>query len=479
MGRNYYNKNLTNLEMGNIEFYLKQGMGYSEIARQLGKVEGTIRNEVKKYSSYFGKHRMCSNCLNKANCHQKYLCEKIPDKIKCSQCKYCYNAVKFCPYYKVDINCKLLKKNHHVCNGCEIYNKCDNVKIKYHAETAIEMHNAVQRVSRVDTKLEKFPEEFKIYISNLIKNGISPDIIMNTLPEKYKMYKSATSTLYTWIDKGMLDCCNLDLRNKVSRVVYGTSSVKRNTIKGHQLNGRSIEDLTDDERNNRSLGIAEFDTVEGIKGGELLFTIMIPCFSLMLGFKISSKSGEEVIKVLDKLELKLKNLFFILFKKVIPDNGCEFLNYEGIEKSIHVGIKRLQLHYTHTYSSYEKPHIENNHILLRWLIEKGADITLLSSEDVLDIINTLNNYPRPIKDYKTPIQLLEEELGKKVVQLLNLKHLPITDVKMKHVIIKTNKEKNKEVNPTLDLKDSISKYEKIMENKASELRVENLLIKSK
>ena len=131
MGRNYTNKNLTELEMGNIEFYLNEGKGYSEIGRLLERSEATIRIEIKKYSSYFGEARKCSNCLNKDDCHQKYLCENIIDKVKCSSCKYCINAVKICPNYKVTIDCELLKKNHHVCNGCDLYFKCKKVKIKY------------------------------------------------------------------------------------------------------------------------------------------------------------------------------------------------------------------------------------------------------------------------------------------------------------------------------------------------------------
>lgn len=436
MGRNYSNKNLTELEMGNIEFYLNEGKGYSEIGRLLDRTEATIRQEIKKYSSYFGKQRKCSNCLNKVNCHQKYLCDNLIDKVKCSSCKYCSNAVKTCPNYKVNIDCDLLKKNHHVCNGCHIYNKCNNVKIKYHAETAINKHNAVQRVSRIDTKADKVPQEFKDYISNRIKNGISPDITINTLPEKYKMFKISTPTLYSWIDKGLLDCCNLDLRNKVSRVRYGSNTEKRNTVKGHQLNGRSIEDLSVEERNFRPLGIVELDTVEGIKGSELLFTIMFPCFSLMLGFKIKQKSQEEIGKILDELEDKLDCYFYVLFRKGIPDNGCEFLNFDLLEKSIHNDLnKRMEIHYTHTYAPYEKPHIENNHILLRWLIRKGYDISLLSSEDILDIINRLNNYPRPNKGYKTPLQLLEEELGDYILDLLDLHHIPIEKLNMRDMII--------------------------------------------
>ena len=436
MGRNYSNKNLTELELGNIEFYLNEKKGFTEIGRILNKDESTIRKEVKNYSSYFGETRKCSNCLNKNNCHEKYLCEKIVDKIKCSQCKYCSHAVKICPNYKVEINCESLKKNHHVCNGCDLYHKCKSVKIKCHAEQAIKKHDAVQRISRIDIKLDKFPVEFKNYISTLIKNGISPDVVLNTLPEEFQMFKVSTPTLYDWIDKGLLDCCNLYLRNKVSRVRYGSSTVKRNTVKGHQLNGRSIEDLTENEKTVRPLGIAEFDTVEGIKGGELLFTIMIPCFSLMLGFKIPNKTQEEIKKVLNDLENKLDTYFYILFNKSIPDNGGEFLDFDGLEKSIYPNhSKRLHIHYTHTYAPYEKTHIENNHILLRWLIKKGYDISKLSADDILDIINILNNYPRKNKGYKTPLQLLEDSLGNYILDILDLHHIPISELNMKDMII--------------------------------------------
>ena len=257
------------------------------------------------------------------------------------------------------------------------------------------------------------------------------------------MFKISTPTLYDWINKGLLDCCNLDLRNKVSRIRYGSNTLKRNTVKGHQLNGRSIENLTQKEKEKRPLGIAEFDTVEGIKGGELLFTIMIPCFSLMLAFKIKHKTQEEIGRILDELERKLGRYFYILFHKAIPDNGGEFTDFLILETSIYKDLeKRLNVYYTHTYASYEKPHIENNHILLRWLIKKGYDITILSSNDILSIINRLNNYPRPTKEYKTPLQLLEEKLGYEILELLDLHHIPIEKLNMKDTILK-NQERMK------------------------------------
>ena len=43
MGRNYSNKNLTILELGNIEFYLNEGKGFTEIGRIVERDESTIR----------------------------------------------------------------------------------------------------------------------------------------------------------------------------------------------------------------------------------------------------------------------------------------------------------------------------------------------------------------------------------------------------------------------------------------------------
>lgn len=43
MSRNYSNKNLSELELGNIEFYLNQRKGYTSIGKLLNRTEATIR----------------------------------------------------------------------------------------------------------------------------------------------------------------------------------------------------------------------------------------------------------------------------------------------------------------------------------------------------------------------------------------------------------------------------------------------------
>lgn len=440
MGRNNNIKNLSSVELGRIQTMLDNGSSPTEVGKEISRDPSGIRKEIKNYSHYSGQIK-CSICLNKNNCKQHFLCNKIPNRKKCSSCKYCKHAPKKCFIFKTNINCKLLKKNHHVCNGCEIKNKCKKPHIIYHANRALLMHQTAQNISRKDLIADSLPQAFKDYISKRIKLGHSPEVILHTLPEEYKEYKMAVSTLYNSIDKGCFECCNIDLRNKELRVRYGTNTVRKNTIKSHHLNGRSIDDLSQEVKDNKPLGYHELDTVEGIKGGALLFTILIPIFSLLLAFKISSKTQTEIKRVLDELETKLKDNFYILFELGVPDNGAEFLDYDAIEHSIDYTedypLKRLSIFYTHVCASYEKPHVENAHTLLRWLIAKKVDITLLSDNDILSIINRLNNYPRAKLGFKTPLRALEEYLGSDVINILGLEHLPIDIVNMKDMILQS------------------------------------------
>lgn len=427
MSKKDNDKNLTDLEMSNIEMYLNDGLRPSEIGKKLNRDPSGIRKEIKNYSTYFGKARKCSECLNKESCDKHHLCSDIVYTSKCASCKYCASASKYCYDFKINIECKTLDKLK-VCNSCANRNKC-RITLRYNGYIASTLHKAKMNNSHVGLKFSAIPDEMANFISNRIKAGISPDIVLHKLPKKFKKYKISTPTLYKYINLGLLDCKNIDLRNKVSRKERCKTLQVEKKVKGHQLNGRSIENLSEEDKK-YPLGVAEIDTVEGIKGKALLLTIMIPKYSLMLAFKIKNKKQEEVKLKFDILEFKLKEDFYTLFRSLIPDNGVEFTDPELLEKSIYKDTPRCHVYYTHTYSSYEKPHVENNHILLRWLIKKGFDISLISDDKIIEIINVLNNYPRPNKGYKTPIELIEEDFGKDILRKLKLKKIKFNDLNL-------------------------------------------------
>ena len=77
------------------------------------------------------------------------------------------------------------------------------------------------------------------------------------------------------------------------------------------------------------------------------------------------------------------------------DNGVEFLDMEGVERSItHPGEKRTIAYYCHPYCSFERGSNENQNKLIRRHIPKGTDITEYTDADVKEIEAWINNYPR-------------------------------------------------------------------------------------
>ena len=78
------------------------------------------------------------------------------------------------------------------------------------------------------------------------------------------------------------------------------------------------------------------------------------------------------------------------------DNGCENLDFEGIERSVLAKQKRTTVYYAHPYSAWERGSNENANKLIRRFIPKGVDIGEFSHERIKMIEHWINNYPRRI-----------------------------------------------------------------------------------
>ena len=128
-------------------------------------------------------------------------------------------------------------------------------------------------------------------------------------------------------------------------------------------------------------------------------------------FKMKSKSQYCVVKELDKLERKLgSKKFRETFKTITCDNGCENLDFEGIERSAITKKNRTKVYYAHPYSAWERGKNENINKLIRRFIPKGADIGEFSQERIKMIEHWINNYPRKIFN-----GLSSNELIKKII----------------------------------------------------------------
>ena len=112
------------------------------------------------------------------------------------------------------------------------------------------------------------------------------------------------------------------------------------------------------------------------------------------------------------LERKWGDMFYKIFRSITVDNGVEFSDYEGLERSALKEGKRTFVFYCHPYSSWERGTNENNNRLIRRHIPKGVDFDDTTDEEIAYIEDWINNYPRGIFEFKTSAELFEEELQK-------------------------------------------------------------------
>jgi len=419
---------LSESELGKIEAKLDECWNASEISRYLGRDDSAIRNEIRNFS-YIKKpsinyEKKCEECRNFRTCSNKKVCDGGCVR---RECKGCNIAPLACSEYEPEATCKFLKGKRRVCNGCGRRNKCKKPKKLYSAKISIQKH-AQNKLNSIKKEKGINSPELLDKLSEMIKKGISPEVALNKLPKEYEITLSVP-TVYSYIEKGLMNCLNIDLRNKVKRKVKSVKTIPADKRK-HRNNGRSYDDLPDIAKGNDEFGYVEMDTVEGVKGGKLLLTLVEKSTSFLFGIPISNKTQKCIVDELNELEQTFRNDFNTLFSTILTDNGVEFLDFTGIEQGVD-GNKRTDLYYANPYASYQKGLIENQHRLIRYFFPKGLDFSKYTDKIIIEQINKVNNYPRKRLGWKTPYQMLCEHIDSKLLEQLGFYYIPIEKLNMK------------------------------------------------
>ncbi|QJS97545.1 IS30 family transposase [Dolosigranulum pigrum] len=165
---------------------------------------------------------------------------------------------------------------------------------------------------------------------------------------------------------------------------------------------RLIKHRSESINNREEDGHWEMDCVESGKGHSktCLLTLVERKTRKSIIRKMTSQTQVQVLKQLDELEDSLgTERFKQQFKSITVDNGSEFLDYETLEGTVKSREnKRTHLFYCQPYSSYERGSNEQMHTLLRRFIPKGSDISQWSLNEIKEIENTINDYPRLLFD---------------------------------------------------------------------------------
>ena len=285
------------------------------------------------------------------------------------------------------------------------------------------------------TNLNTYLEEIKVYSADIAQQAYEESLlakgtglkigsniaVVEKIEKMIKEEKKSPEVIaYELTKAGLLEITARTIRNYIydgnvfdlteNDMIYKKqhkSKNKNKKIAKHTPPEKSIENRPKEANERSEYGHWEGDLVIGKrKKGCVLLTFTERLTREEIIIKIKGKNNEYVVKALNSLERKYGKRFYNKFKTITFDNGVEFMDYEGMEKSCLRKKKRTSIYYAHPYCSGERGSNENNNRLIRRWIPKGTSIDEISKEFIQKIEEWINNYPRAIFDYKSSNELL-------------------------------------------------------------------------
>ena len=240
------------------------------------------------------------------------------------------------------------------------------------------------------------------------ENKKSPEVIVKELEKKGFLIKITGRTIRNAIKKGGI-FEEIDSSKIIYKKKYRSKNKERRVSKMIPAE-KSIEYRPKEANQRLEYGHWEGDLVIGKrKKGNVLLTFTERVTREEIIIKIKGKNNEYVVKAMNTLERKYGKRFYYKFKTITFDNGIEFMDYKGMEKSCIRKGNRTKIYYAHPYCSGERGTNENNNRMIRRWIPKGTLIDNISVEHIKNIENWINNYPREMFDYKSSNMLLLEQ----------------------------------------------------------------------
>lgn len=240
----------------------------------------------------------------------------------------------------------------------------------------------------------------------MLKENWSPDMVVGRA-KKEGLFPSdvipCTTTLYHWIDRGIMRTKNIDLLEKVSRKPRNDSPIHR---ENRRVLGPSIKDRPEEVESREEFGHWEIDTLIGAKdkNDPVLLTLVERKTRFEIILKIDRKDEKHVVQAMNQLYHRLGNQAKNIFKTITSDNGSEFAGiYEALKET-------TEVFFAHPYAPYERGTKENQHKLIRRFIPKSKQFEEIPNQTIKRIQQWINNIPRKILDYYTAQEAFLKQL---------------------------------------------------------------------
>lgn len=430
MSNNGNQKHLTLSQRIDIEKGLTENKSFAAIAKEIGKDPSTISKEVQLHSKT--KERADSGytfdpCINRKSCKITCLCED-----QCgTACKVCkkpgMKCIYKCPNYKT-AECEKLNHPPYVCNGCGKKIHCLMPRKFYSSKYANDSYRNILVSCREG--INQTPESIQIM----------NDLLVPLLKDKHQsiahVYAThaeeigcSRKTLYSYINAGIFDVRNIDLRRVVRYKKRKKSTKASSKDRGYRI-GHNYEDFQRYMKEHPDALVVEMDCVEGTKGGKVLLTLTFRNCNLMLIFLLEHQNQECVSEAFVLLETVLGLVAFRkLFPVILTDGGSEFADREDLETLCN-GTKGTTVYYCDPYSFWQKGACEKNHEYIRYVLPKGRSFDNLTDKQVDTLMNHINNEKRDSLNGHSPYELSLLLLDKKLHEGIALEYIAPDEVNL-------------------------------------------------
>lgn len=233
-------------------------------------------------------------------------------------------------------------------------------------------------------------EIIKLIEQQIIQNQWSPEQISHWL-RLHHNEEVSHSWIYQYIAKDRAE--GGELSNHLRR----NASYQKGPVeyRGKIANRVPIEQRPEIVTKRTRLGDYEIDLIVGPKNKGAILTVVDRVSRECTIRKLANKSAPEV-------ELVVTQAIKGAAHTITSDNGTEFTNHQNIAQKL-----SLQYFFANPYASYERGSIENLNGLIRQYIPKGKEFDNIEQNELNIIENKLNNRPRKVLDFLSPIEYRE------------------------------------------------------------------------
>lgn len=338
-----------------------------------------------------------------------------------------YERMKIEALYEAGLNGRKIAKQlgkHHTTIYRELKNgmttkrdsKTWKEKTIYSADLGQMRHEEAKKHCGRDMKIGHDLKFVKFAEKKILEEHYSPEAVLFYIKENNMCFDTdiCVSTFYSYIKKGvflnltMVDCPNHKMPKKK----------KRQQVQKKLSKGTSIDERPEDIDKREEIGHWEMDSVVGPqgKGKKALLVLTERKTRDEIVMLVKDHTAAEVVRTLDKIERKLgEKAFREKFKTITVDNGTEFSDWEGMERSRrNKKIPRTKIYYCHAYRSCERATNENQNRMIRRWCPKGTNFDEYTQAEITEIENWMNKYPRRMFGGKSSEDMVRQELSRRV-----------------------------------------------------------------